>query len=98
MTRERLFVAALLVDFVALNIYAFATAGLDGLWTFLSEMGPWGWVLSADVVLALSMCMYWMWRDARRRGASSTLEMVLTPLTGSVGPLLYLARRPAGEG
>ncbi len=97
MTRQRVLAAVLLVDFVALNVYAFATAGLDGLWTFLAEMGPWGWVLAADLVLALGLCMVWMYGDARRRGTSSAPEMALTALTGSVGPLLYLVRRPAAE-
>lgn len=93
----RLLAAVLLVDFVALNVYAFATAGLDGLWAFFADMGPWGWVLSADVVLALGLCMFWMYADARRRGTSSLPEMVLTALTGSAGPLLYLVRRPAAD-
>ena len=97
MTKQRLFAAVLLVDFIALNVYAFATAGLDGLWAFLGDMGPWGWVLSVDLVLALGLCMYWMYADGRRRGTSSLPEMVLTALTGSVGPLLYLVRRPAAE-
>ncbi len=97
MTRDKLIAAVLLLDFVALNIYAAATVGLGGLWTFLAEMGPWGWVLTADLVIALGLCMVWMWRDARSRETSSLPHIVLTAFTGSVGPLSYLLRRPTPE-
>lgn len=97
MTKERLFAAALLIDFVALNVYALATEGLGGLWTHMAQMGPWGWVIFVDLCIALSLCMVWMWRDARRRGTTSVPESLVTLLTGSTGPLLYLVRRPASE-
>lgn len=97
MTKQRLFFAFLLVDFVALTGYAIATEGFGGLWTFLVELGPWGWQIFVDLVLALGMCMYWMHRDARRRGASATWAMVATVLTGSIGALAYMARRPDDE-
>lgn len=97
MTRDKLIAAFLLVDFAALNIYALATEGLGALGAYFAEMGPWGWVLTADLFIALGLCMVWMWRDARRRGASSLPHLVLTALTGSLGPLSYLIRRPAAE-
>lgn len=97
MSREKLVAAVVLVDFVALNVYAVVTAGLGGLVDFVSTMGPWGWVLTADLLIALGLCAVWMWRDAKRRGARSVGELVLTFSTGSVGPLVYLLRRPAGE-
>ena len=44
----------------------------------------------ADLVIALSLAMAWMWRDARRRGRSPWPWIVATLLTGSFGPLAYV--------
>lgn len=97
MTRDQIMAGAVLVDFVGLNVYALASEGIGGLWTHLSTMGAWGFVLTADLFIALGLCAVWMWRDARRRGTGSAGHIVLTMLTGSVGPLLYLLRRPREE-
>jgi len=49
----------------------------------------------ADLVIALSLIIAWMWQDARERGVSVIPYVLLTLGFGSVGPLLYLLRRDA---
>lgn len=97
MNASRIVAAFVLIDFVALNIWAFWSAGLEGLveWV-MSAPNAWHYVAIADLLIALGLCVAFMWADARRRGRSPVLETVLTAL-GSVGPLLYLTRREPTE-
>ncbi|MBI9077301.1 MAG: hypothetical protein JEZ02_17975 [Desulfatibacillum sp.] len=44
----------------------------------------------ADLVIALSLFLVWMWRDARTAGRNPWPWMLLTLTTGSIGPLIYL--------
>lgn len=82
----------LLADFLTLTGYV------------LFRYGPIGWVepllanpatilISVDLVIALSCLAGWMVVDARRRGVSPLPYLVVTLLTGSAGPLLYLIGR-----
>ena len=75
----------------------------------LRNHGPWGIIephfqtfgagqVFADLVIALSLAMVWMWHDARARGISPWPWIVLTLASGSFGPLLYLLfRRPRAD-
>ena len=50
----------------------------------------------ADLVIAISLFLVWMWRDAKANGRNPWPWLVLTLATGSFGALLYLIeRRPA---
>lgn len=52
-----------------------------------------------DLVIALTLVMVWMWRDARAAGRSPWPWIVATLALGSFGPLVYLlTRRPASDG
>jgi hypothetical protein len=52
----------------------------------------------ADLVIALSLSMAWMWRDARSVGRSVVPWIVVTLVAGSFGPLGYLlTRRPPAD-
>jgi hypothetical protein len=44
----------------------------------------------ADLVIALTLVMVWMWRDAKSTGRNIWPWIVGTFLIGSFGPLLYL--------
>lgn len=76
----------------------------------LSQHGYWGILephfqssgaaqVFADLVIALSIVMVWMWRDARATGRNPWPWIVVTLALGSFGPLVYLlTRRPVAEG
>lgn len=53
----------------------------------------------ADLVIALTLVMVWMWHDARAAGHNPWPWIVATLVVGSLSPLLYLLiRKPAGKG
>lgn len=97
MSPKKLILAVVLLGFVALNVYALVTPGFFALFDYMATMGPWGWVIFVDLVIALSLVIAWMWTDARRRGATSVPHIIVTLLVGSIGPLLYLLGRPTDE-
>ncbi len=43
----------------------------------------------ADLVIALTLVMVWMWRDAKHTGRNVWPWVVITLAAGSFGPLLY---------
>ncbi len=48
----------------------------------------------ADLVIALSLVLVWLWHDARRAGRNPWPWVLMTLAAGSFGPLLYLWRHP----
>jgi len=48
-----------------------------------------------DLVISLCLFLVWMWQDAKNSGRNPILWLILTILTGSIGPLLYLLTRKA---
>lgn len=54
--------------------------------------------LLVDLVIALSLFLVWMWRDAHASGRNLWPWIVLTLVAGSFGPLLYLISRRATPG
>ena len=47
----------------------------------------------ADLVIALTLAMVWIWRDARSQGRNPWPWIAATLTMGSFGPLLYLLTR-----
>lgn len=47
----------------------------------------------ADLVIALTLTMVWMWHDAKTTGRKAWPWIVATLAFGSFGPLLYLLTR-----
>ena len=47
----------------------------------------------ADLAIALTLFLVWMWRDARALGRNPWPWIVATLALGSFGPLLYLLTR-----
>jgi hypothetical protein len=93
MNAKRLFALFVLIDFVALNIWAIATDGLGGFvdW-MLTAHNTWHYVIVADLFIALGICLAFMWSRALEEGDKPLLETALTAF-GSVGPLVWLVRR-----
>ena len=53
----------------------------------------------ADLVIALTLVMVWMWHDAKAAGRNPWPWIAATLVVGSLSPLLYLlTRKPAGTG
>ena len=81
--------------FTLLNVYALWAAGLSGLFAQLTQGNAWFTVLGVDLLISLGLVAAWLVRDARARGVSPLPYLVMTLFTGSIGPLLYLLRRPS---
>lgn len=47
----------------------------------------------ADLLIALTLVMIWMWRDAKASGRNIWPWMIATLTLGSLGPLFYLLTR-----
>ncbi len=94
MNRKQVVLAIVLVDFAALTAYAVYHYGYLG---FFAELLANAVTVTAavDLVIALVLVMIWMVRDAARRGIAVAPYVVITLLTGSIGPLAYLIRREA---
>ena len=84
--------AAIMVAFAALNAWALAVAGLDGIVAYLTTLSPIGIVATVDLVLWLLVGITFVVRHARRRAVDARPWVALTLVTGSIGLLAYLAR------
>ena len=83
----------LLVLFILVNVYAFVAGDqLDGFFAFLQNPGPWGLLTVVDLLIALTVALSFIARDARRIGVNPAPYFVLTLFTGSTGILIYLIR------
>ncbi|MBI5084086.1 MAG: DUF2834 domain-containing protein [Acidobacteria bacterium] len=92
---QRSLIIVVLVLFGALSAAAVWNHGYWGIVSpFLRTYG--GGQVLADVVIALSLVLTWMKRDAKRTGRRYWPWLVLTVTTGSFGPLFYLLTRKAG--
>ena len=97
MSAKRILLAIVLFDFAALNAWVVYELGYVGLFqAALSNLA--GIAVMVDLTIALSIILVWMFRDARAKGLSFAPYAVLTLLLGSIGPLVYLLRRPEEEG
>ncbi|RIL04452.1 MAG: DUF2834 domain-containing protein [Proteobacteria bacterium] len=81
-----------LVLFLAYTVYVIASVGYAG---FFREAlaSPVGIQLVADLVIALSLALVWMWRDAKTSGVPFAPWAAVTLVLGSVGPLGFLLHR-----
>jgi hypothetical protein len=92
MNRKQILLTILLVDFLALNVWAIAKIGYLEIFAAILD-GPGTIVLAVDLLIAIGMVLAWMWVDARKHGLAFLPYLPLTLALGSVGPLLYLIRR-----
>jgi hypothetical protein len=93
-TMQRTLLSLVLLAFGALSAVALWQHGFWGiLEPHFKTFG--GAQVLADLVIALTLFMVWMWKDAQDTGRNPWPWIVLTLAAGSFGPLLYLLTRPA---
>ena len=90
-------IVAALVAFSALTALALRNHGFWGI--FETQLETWaGAQVLADLAIALTLFMTWMWRDARSTGRNPWPWIAITLVAGSFGPLLYLlASKPRAD-
>ena len=92
MNAKQIGLAVVLADFAALTAYAVYQYGLVGFFEIMSSNAATLTAL-ADLTIALSLVLAWMWNDARERNAVFLPYAIATLMLGSIGPLLYLIVR-----
>ena len=93
---QRTLIAITLILFGALTAVALWQHGYWGIFApHFKSFG--GAQVLTDLVIALSLFLAWMWRDAKATGRNPWPWLILTLLSGSFGPLLYLLTRKSTE-
>ena len=93
---QRIILIITLIAFLALT----ATALLHhGYWGILEpHFKSFGTAqVLVDLVIALCLFLVWMWRDARAHARNPWPWVLLTMVTGSIGPLIYLLVYKSGK-
>jgi hypothetical protein len=90
--RKQILAAVVLVDFAAFSAWVVARYGYVGLFA-QALANPATIQVLLDLVIALTLVMAWMWRDAKKHDINPLPYVVLTLALGSIGPLAYLVRR-----
>ena len=92
MTPKILALDLVLTLFAALTAWAIGTHGYVGFFQTLLAT-PAGMQVLADIVIACTLVLIWMWDDARARALPIWPYALLTLVLGSIGPLAYLIHR-----
>jgi len=82
------------IAFTLYTAVVVADHGYTGFLT-LAWSEPWGGQMFVDLVIALSLFLTWMLRDARARQIAPWPYVALILTTGSIGALAYLVHRSA---
>jgi RsiW-degrading membrane proteinase PrsW (M82 family) len=78
-----------LVSFGILTAIALWVDGVTGV--FASIVSSWGSIqIYVDLLIALSIILVWLYRDAKAQGHNPWPWIVATLVTGSFAPLMYL--------
>jgi hypothetical protein len=95
-TTNRTFLILILVAFLTLSSIALWYHGYWGIVEPLIQSFGAAQVL-VDLTIALSMFLFWMWKDAKIAGRNPWPWIVATITTGSIGPLIYLILYKSGK-
>lgn len=93
---RRILLTVILLVFLALTAAALWQHGYWGIFEPLLQSLA-GWQVLADLVIALSLFLVWMWRDAHGAGRNPWPWLLLTLATGSIAPLIYLLIYKSGS-
>lgn len=91
-TLKKIGLTLLLLDFGALTAWALFTGSTSELLGQLLT-NPWGIQIAADLCIAASFGIAWMWQDARKRGIHPLPWALAVIPTGSLALLVYAVRR-----
>lgn len=92
MQRNKFILTIVLIAFGIQGLYVMNQVGYWGIW--INNLNhPAGQQVLADLFIALSMVMVWMWRDAKATGRNVWPWIIVTLAVGSFGPLVYLLTR-----
>lgn len=86
---HRILLTITLILFGALTVTALWQHGYWGIIAPHFQSFGGGQVL-ADLVIALTLAMVWMWHDAKATGRKAWPWIIATLVLGSFGPLIYL--------
>ncbi|MCE9573014.1 MAG: DUF2834 domain-containing protein [Deltaproteobacteria bacterium] len=86
-----IFLSILLISFVALSTWLVGT-NYTGVFAVAGDRG-WGTQIFIDLVIACSIGVGWMLRDAKARGIAAIPYVIATAAFGSMGLLAYLIHR-----
>lgn len=93
---QRSLVAVVLIPFSLLSAMALWQHGYLGI--FANEFqSTAGMQVLADLLIALSLVLVWLWHDAKATGRNPWPWLLVTLTTGSFGPLIYLLTRKSEE-
>lgn len=96
MTKQRIILIIVLVAFLALTAAALVNHGYWGIFEPLFKNYA-GLQVFFDLVIALSLFLVWMWRDAKAAGRNPWPWLLLTLTLGSISPLIYLIVYKTGK-
>lgn len=86
---NKLILTFILTAFSIQGVYVLSQVGYWNIWIHnLNHVA--GQQVFADLLIALSLVMVWMWHDAKTTGRSVWPWIALTLAAGSFGPLIYL--------
>ena len=86
---KRIVLAVVLIAFLALTAVAVWQHGFLGIFAYQFQNFA-GIQVLVDLVIAASLFLVWMWKDAKAAGRNPWPWVLLTLATGSIGPLIYL--------
>lgn len=84
--------SVLLLGFLGLTEYTLTTVGYVGFFEAMRANAATNLAM-VDIVVALSLVLVWVFRDARERGLPFWPYALVTLGFGSAGPLAYLIHR-----
>jgi hypothetical protein len=90
-------ILAVIAAFATLTTLALEQHGYFGIIAYHLPSSA-GWQVGADLVIACSLAMVWMFNDARKTGRNVWPYLAITLVMGSFGPLFYLLLRDWSEG